>query len=504
MKNTYKTILLSAIFVVSGCSKDWLELENKNDLTSGSFWKTEQHVQQGLIATYATLQTEWGDKWEFFEQFFIGITYRADDIENNTAETYGASLAAFTNNAEDVETQRMWSAYFAGINRANQVIEKTPGVIDLTEEEKDVYIGEAKFLRAYFNFMLVNSFVNIPLITQLGVVNPSQADPEDVWAQIESDLEDAEATMLASHTEEWTGRATKWTAKAFLGKVYLFQEKWTDAETKFKDVVDNGPYDLLPDYEDNFNGKAENGVESVFEAQFTANRAGGVDERHPLNWEVTPYALDGWELFYPSDWLMTEMMADKTPTNEISDRVYQSVFFDDPNSEMRYAADTEWVPYADVKDDLNHAHYFKKYNAYEDRQGSYVGTNVNIMRFADVLLMYAEALNENGKTTDAINQINRVRQRGGAADLGAMTKDALRTQIRNHERPVELAMEWGIRWFDLLRWSRGSVAPISVKQTLTDHGKPNVSNFVEGKHEVNPIPAYELQLNKNMNPNDKW
>lgn len=504
MKKINKVLMAICLIVAGGCSKDFLEIENKNDLTSGSFWKTEQHVQQGLIATYATLQTEWGDKWEFFEQFFIGITYRGDDVDNNKAEAYGAALAAFTNNAEDVETQRMWTAYFAGISRANQLIEKTPGVADLTDTERDAYIGEAKFLRAYFNFMLVNSFQNIPLITSTGIAAPSQATPAEVWAQIEQDLLDAEATMLSSHTDEWKGRATKWTAKAFLGKVYLFQEKWAQAETLFKDVVDNGSYDLLPNYEDNFNGKGENGVESVFEVQFTANREGGVDERNPFNWEVTPYALDGWELFYPSDWLMSEMMLDKTAGNEISDRVYQSVFFDDPQSEMRMAADVTWVAYADVKDDLNHPHYFKKYNAYEDRQGSYVGTNINIMRFADVLLMYAEALNENGKTTEAINQINKVRQRGGASDLTTMTKDALRTQIRHHERPVELAMEWGIRWFDLLRWSRGTVAPASVKQVLTDHGKPNVNNFVPGKHELNPIPAFEVNLNKNINQHTTW
>ena len=155
-------------------------------------------------------------------------------------------------------------------------------------------------------------------------------------------------------------------------------------------MVDAGVYDLLGNYGDNFNGKGENCVESVFEIQFTANRTGGVDERHPFNWEISPSALDGWQLFLPSDWLMDEMMADKTEGGAYSDRVYQSVFFDDPASEMRPPTETYYVPYADIKDNLTFPYYFKKYSEWEDRDGSYVGTNISIIRFADVLLMHAD------------------------------------------------------------------------------------------------------------------
>lgn len=158
--------------------------------------------------------------------------------------------------------------------------------------------------------------------------------------------------------------------------------------------------------------------------------------------------------------------------------------------------------YTVVADSLNHPRYFKKY-AFNADLDNYNGTNIPVIRYADVLLMYAEALNENNKTSLAIDQVNIVRARGGAAPLGVMTKEELRTQIRHHERPVELAMEFGIRWFDLYRWQRGSTATESIKTTLENHNKPFAENF-QDKHIVFPIPLQEININSNLTPNPGW
>ncbi|MFZ6013201.1 MAG: RagB/SusD family nutrient uptake outer membrane protein [Bacteroidota bacterium] len=507
MKKIYGICMIVALSALSACS-DFLDVNDKKDLTNVSFWQTEQHVLQGLTATYAALQSYDGDKWNFFEEVYIGLTYRADDIDNNKSQSYGQKLASFTSTTEESTGYKLWLTCYAGIARANQVIQQTPQVKVLSDAAMNAYIGEAKFLRALNYFFLVCSFENVPKVTtfegDLNKLLPAQAPQAEIWALIEEDLQAAEKYLPESYADEWAGRATKWTAKAMLAKVYLFEEKWTAAEDKFRDVVDNGPYALLSNYADNFNGLGENGSESVFEIQFSGDRNGGVDERHPINWEISPGALDGWELFYPSEWLMSEMMNDKTPGGEYSARVYESVFFDDPSSQMRPPTGTNYVPYADVKSSLTYPYYFKKYNAWSDRQGSYVGTNVSIMRFADVLLMYAEALNENGKTAQAIDEINKVRTRSGAAPLSGMTKDQLRQQIRHHERPVELAMEYAIRWLDLYRWSRGNTVKESVKATLMQHNKPFVANFIEGKHEINPIPYQEIILNRNLVQSDNW
>lgn len=307
--------------------------------------------------------------------------------------------------------------------------------------------------------------------------------------------------MLVHHTSEWKGRATQGAAKALLGKVFLFQEKWQQAESKLAEVVALD-YELLENYEDNFNGKGENGSESIFEIQFTADQSNGNDERQVFNFEVSPYALGGWELFYPSQWLVNQMKTDLDASGNPSKRVYESIFFDDANSKMYSMELGEDVLYSQVSSNLNHPRYFKKY-AHNADVNEYNGTNISIIRYADVLLMYAEALNENGKTNEAITYVNQVRQRGGAVALLEMTKSELRNQIRHHERPVELSMEFGIRWFDLYRWQKGNTATESIKSTLETHGKTFTQNF-QDEHLIFPIPLEELNINENLNQNPGW
>lgn len=502
-----KYIIIAVLFIgfLNSCSDDFINVDNKEVLTEESFWQTEDHAMQALTAAYGALHSASGSKWAFFEEIYTALAYRADDVVNNTAETYGRSLANFTNTTEESGPFNIWQASYAGIGRTNQILQQVPNMDALSDETKKGLIAEAKFLRAYYYFWLVTGFENVPLITtfsgDLENLFPSQAAASDVWAQIEKDLSEAEADLPTSYSSEWKGRATRGAAKALLGKVYLFQEKWSDAESKLQEVTGMG-YALLPNYADNFNGNAENGNESIFEIQFTGDRSNGNDERQVFNFQVSPYAFGGWELFYPSEWLVDEMKTDLTAGGEISDRVYESIFFDDPNSEMYSRADDAVRTYASVSGDLNHPKYFKKYSFNQDTN-FYNGTNISVIRYADVLLMYAEALNENNKTPLAIDQVNIVRQRGGAVPLGAMTKEELRTQIRHHERPVELAMEYGIRWFDLYRWQRGSTATESIKATLEAHNKPGADNF-QDKHIVFPIPLQEININENLNQNPGW
>lgn len=502
-----KFILVAVLALIGmySCSDDFIEVENREVLTESSFWQTEDHALQALTATYAALHSSSGSKWAFFEEIYTAMAYKADDMVNNTAETYSRSLASFTNTTEESGPFNIWRSAYAGIGRANQILQQVPNMEALSQESKDVIMGEAKFLRAYYYFWLVTGFENVPLVTTYEVdpdnLFPGQATPAEVWAQIETDLSEAESAMLVEHSGEWLGRATQGAAKALLGKAYLFQEKWSQAEAKLAEVVAMD-YALLENYADNFNGSAENGSESVFEIQFTGDRANGNDERQVFNFEVSPYAFGGWELFYPSQWLVDEMRTDVDDIGDPSDRVYASIFFDDPGSQM-YSRDSDTeVAYSDVAGELNHPKYFKKYSFNEDTN-FYNGTNITIIRFADVLLMYAEALNENGKTAEAIVEVNKVRERGGAVPLAGLSQSELRTQIRHHERPVELSMEFGIRWFDLYRWQRGSTATESIQTTLENHGKPFAENF-QDKHILYPIPLQEININENLDQNPGW
>lgn len=497
--------IIVATLMLYGCN-NFLQPENVQDLTESSFWQNAEDARKAMVAAYAPLQSFDGSKWTFFEQMYIAVTWKADDILNAPTD-YGKSIADFTNGTDDASVASFWTSNYTGIAYANQIIEKVPGVASMSDAEKKAYVAEAKFLRALYHFHLVVAFENIPLITTVPKSTDdfyvSQVAPAAVWAQIEQDLKDAIAGMPNKQDGEDLGRAGKYTATAYLGKAYLFQEKWSEASAQFGDVIANGGYDLLANYADNFNGAGENGSESVFEIQWSGNRANGNDERHPFNFEVTPGALGGWELYYPSDWLLEEMKTDQTSDGNFSDRVYSSVFFDDPNSKMEDVYTGVNTSYADIKDQLGHPNYFKKYTGQFDLS-YYNGINIHLMRYADVLLMQAEALNEQGQTTAAIDLVNEVRRRSNADDLGAMDKDQLRQQIRHHERPVELSMEYTIRWFDLYRWAKGSVAPEPISATLSAHDKPFESNYVDGKHDTFPIPLSEINKNENLVQNTPY
>ena len=505
----YKMVLLGigiSAMSLNACSDKYLDLQDKQSLNENTFWSTRDHARWGITAAYAALQGHDGSMWTFFEQVYVGLTYKSDEVDNNKNEPYGKELAAFINGPEESSTWNIWATCYAGIGRANQVIENVPRITDMTEEEKAQVIGEAKFLRALNYFTLVNGFENIPLvltfekdITKLPVPH---VKPAEIWTQIEKDLKDAEAVLPLDYNDNnMQGRATRYAAKALLGKAYLFQEKWADAESKLNELYNK--FSLLPNYVDNFNGKSENGPESIFEIQFSGDRT-VTDERHPFNFELRPAALDGWDEMTPSDWLFEEFKKDKKPGGGYSDRVYGSIFFDDPNSSMYdLSVPANLVPYSAVKDDLRMPYYFTKYTYPTDRGGNYTGININVIRYADVLLMLAEAMNENNKTDEAIGLINEVRTRSHAEELsaGAFTKDQLRTQIRHHERPVELSMEWGIRWFDLVRWSRGNIAKESVKTTLSNHNKPFANNFDDRKHVRFAIPQSERNANPLLDQN---
>jgi len=499
--------LLLAVFLFLSCSNNFLDLKNESQLSSESFWKTKEQVNQAVIACYAGLQTYEGDKWTFFEEVWTTMNYRGDDIDNNPSEPYGREVANFTVKTDNSGTLNIWRTWYAIIGRSNQIITNVPlvDVKEVSENEKNNFVAEAKFLRALSYMYLEVYFENVPLVTTFekdeSKMYPSQAKPSDVWNLVEEDLKFAEANLPESYDGANLGRATKWTAKAFLGKVYLAREKWDLARDKFAEVVNSHVYGLVPDFNNVFDGSNENGIESVFEVQFSADRSNGNDERTPINFEGVPYELGGWQLYFASGWILDELKKDKKNDGTYSDRVYGTVFFDDPGSTMFNLETDNWVSYADYKALGGSRIFHKKYNYAVDRQ-NYIGTNIHLLRYADVLLMFAEALNETGKTADAIANINLVRERSRASDLPmTMNQSALRTQIRHHERPAELAIEMGIRWFDLYRWGKGNTAKESIKSTLTLHGKPFISNYNEPKHDLLPIPEYEINTNPNLVPN---
>ncbi len=509
-------IITLPILFFSACQKNFLDKPNKNQLSGASFWKTGDDALAGVIATYAALQSNTGSKWTWFEETYVASEYKTDVIVDNKASGYGSTLHAYTYTTDVSYFTNLWAMCYAGINRANQCISNIPNISNnsqtgLSDAQKQSLISEAKFLRAHFYFVLLNYFQNIPLITTVPTKNSDFYQPdaprEQIWALVESDLKTAKQYLPATRSGSELGRVTSVSAQAYLGKMYLFQEKFAEAHAEFDAVINHSDRTLLPNYEDNFNGTHENGSESLFEIQFSADRSNGNDERNPISWEISSAVIGGWELFYPSPWIVNELKTDVTTGGGYSDRVYGTIFFDDPNSKTAVIDQPSvFKNYSDVKADLDFPYFFKKYTVPTDLadNGNYTGLNMNLIRLADVMLMDAEVQNELGQSVPALALVNTVRARSHASPLLPMSQAALRTQIRHHERPCELAMEYQIRWPDMLRYSLSKVAPEKISDQLKLHNHEFANNFIDGKHNVYPVPFAEISKNPKIHQAANW
>jgi hypothetical protein len=386
----------------------------------------------------------------------------------------------FTHNPNNDNLTSIWKWLYEGVNRANYLEENKD---NLEFENKAVLYGEVYFLRAYYYFELVKFFGDVPLVTDRRLTaSDSQtlerASKTEVYAQIEADLLRAIAALPTAQVQK--GRATKFAAQALLGKVYLFQDKFTETASVLENVI--GVFSLVNNYGDQFVKLGENGTESVFEVQH-ANTSNWWD------WGFTPQGTEGNfgvihngpRAFsgpdYASGWSFN------IPTSTLFDS------FEDGDT-RRDASILDIVAFADANgasyaEGYEHTGYFN--NKYIPRAGesgaqtelNYL-TNYRSIRYADVLLMAAEANNRGGiDDTKAQNYLNQVRARafGDQAHNITATGSTL-TQAIWDERNFELSME-GHRFFDLVR---------------TGQAASKLSGFVAGKHEVFPIPQQEIDI----------
>jgi starch-binding outer membrane protein, SusD/RagB family len=473
----HKSILLLIIlFLASACSDEFLEKKPLGQLTSDNFFETEEHAVWATNAVYNMLRN-----WEVHVFSYIGMTdIVSDDADKGSTPNDGNFLLEiddFTFDAGNIAVSTVWSGYYRGIYRANLAILNIPE-IDMNANLRNRLVGENKFLRAYFYFNLVRWFGGVPLISE--PLNPDEykqpkASAAQVYAQIEQDLLDAIQALPLRYPAADVGRITKGAAEGLLAKVYLTIGDFPRAETHALNVINSGEYGLYSNYEELFQPQGENSQESVFEVQAARFETGGGGSQYNEVQGVRGIPNLGWGFNRPSD----NLVASYEPGDPRRDATIlyvgevlpdgSDIVHDNPEIVNERYNQKAWAP---RHPDGNNA----------DGSG-----NIRILRYADILLIAAEALNETGKSADALTYLNMVRERarGGNPNIlpnvTVTDRDQLRLRIWQ-ERRSELAMEQH-RWFDLLRQGRAA----QVMQAL---GK----NFIEQRHELFPIPQTEIDL----------
>jgi len=447
MKKIIGTLALSVILMLS-CSKEFISIDPVATVTTDLVYKTDKDFQDALTNTYAVFQTVYSDMWQFGD-------LRGDDTKLGLVGNLGCSdMDKFILNSDAGVLSSAWRNYYIIINRANYILTKIASADPAVVTHKDRFIGETKFLRALAYFNLVRIFGDVPLVTTVLSIDESYKVAREKTDKIYSDLiipdlKVAETSLPLVYTGADVGRATMGAAKALLGKVYLTTHDFVNAESKLQELtVAPFTYNLLPKYNDLFDyTKNEHHAEYIFDIEYEE----GINEGSTF---TTQFSLS----FQASGALSNVLIsAFGLPASTVGSGGDQGC----PTDELFNAYDP-----ADLRKGINVAKSYTYNGVTTPISPTGIGSftlkymvssvklndskaNWKVIRFADVLLMYAEALNENNKTALALTTLNRVRTRAGLTGYTGLTQTDARDKILN-ERRFELYLE-GHRWFDLLR-----------------------------------------------------
>lgn len=515
MKNL-RYFMIALLFAM-GCDSK-LDLVNPNLPTTVTYWQTEDQAFAGIVGVYNALAVD----GSYMRTFPCFSDSRGDDMRGDSPATYLELGGKFTIPSTAAEVQWIWRDFYQVIFRANQVIEYVGRMNEtmISNEAKSRIMGQAYFLRGLSYYNLALTFKTVPIVTTLPIDQteyyPSTGTEADLWALILSDFQLAESMLpvtydgLVGPDSGQKGRATKGSAAGMLGKAYLYHKDYQLAATQFEKFFTaplNGVYSLMADYRENFRSERENNAESLFEVQFTT--VGG----SVANWTGEPaanwrqfsglsvaYGMDGkgWSDYLPTRWIYNEYKLEKTIDGKSDPRLLATIASYEPADGSILAYNVSW-PFAE------NAIYPRKYTndglgAATDFSPDVTGAiNYRVLRYSDILLMYAEVLNELNRTAEAYPYIQQVRSRAKLADLSLVKPGMNQAQMRDqlsHERALEFAIE-GQRIQDIIRW--GWLYDPEKLALLKEHDT-DFDTWRAGK-EYLPIPQYELNTNKNLTPN---
>lgn len=448
------------------CGEGFTDLSPISQRNVNQFYNTASDLNTAINAAYKVLQANGA----YNQSYWITQEMRSDNTDQGSDGTgLGAELSVIDNFTENATSEFITAAYtdsFLGVARSNIVLSRIDGV-SMAEADRERIRGEALFLRSLFFYNLAVSFGNIPLpLTEAKSAEEGKALPQvpasEVYKQLIPDLIKAEEGLPIKYDAANVGRATKGAAATLLAKVYLTAGDKKSAETVLRRIIANYGYSLLPDYANLWGLPNKNNAESIFEVQF---KGGGTGTGNAFTNAFSPTL--------------------KHTTGSYRNRPTQDVLkaYEQGDDRFLKSMDTSYVNAQGVlqtntRNDARYITKFGKENAFDEADASY---NFVVFRYADVLLMLAEAL---GEGTEAYGYINQVRARAKLAPLSTASPGTFAQKLL-HERRVELAFE-NHRWADLLRFG-------VAKETLQAQGKTIRSLYL--------IPQRELDINRSYKQN---
>lgn len=477
------------LLISLGSCNDFLTEDLKGTFSTDTFYQNDKQAIQAINGVYhaITFRNSENAIWVFGD-------IAADDAVkggNPGDQSEISYIDDFTADANNGIIGDYWSFAYEAIARANNVIANVPGV-SMEDGLKNRIIGEAKFIRAYSYYNLVNIFGEVPLkllpqLTQETIHVPL-SDVTAIYQQIEKDLSDAAAVLPVSYNSSDVGRVTRGAALAMLGKVNLYQQKWAVAISYFQQLEGLGIYGLLPGYADNFKWANENSIESIFEIQHLAGQSPLTGSA--LNQWFAPATESGYYFDAPTQSLVDAF--EKSSTGEVDPRLDATLgrdgqpwlngeTFSATWSPTGYLTKKHQQPLAEIPSSLK-----------GDGDLNYI-----YLRYADVLLMKAEAFIETGQADSALANLNKVRQRARESFDGTPPADLLEDitstdqniiiNVIYNERRVELGQEFH-RYFDLMRWGK-EIAEAALGPDF---------NYETNRYF--PLPQAEIDANQAINP----
>jgi len=519
---------LLLVLSLTMCSEDVLDKQPLGVLTEETFYQSEKDFDAATLAPYSTMLNLTYD--QFGAGLWNGFLKPDDDVQHRDPND---AMDVFNWTPASNNFGWVWANAYKGIGRANTVLDQLPKANKFGDPaKKPRYEAEAKFMRAWWYFLLATNWGDVPIVTSVPTdveaTMVGNSKPGEVWDLIEADLKFAVANLPSDYGSE-KGRASKWTAQALLGKVQVYRAQWfktpakyAEAATNLQAVVSSGKFSLTANYGDNFDQNKENNQESLFEVQDTqgdnVNSWGTTDTGgragHAWTIYVSPscyYGAGGG--CAPKNWGQGYGQIDITPSLvkefEPGDprRYYtmysQGEIYDPTGTGTPF--DSTWS---------RTGHTPAKYNRPWDPNrfpNNWSENNLRLIRYADVLLLLAEAkLLGANDVAGAATLINQVRARARTTPVPAEAKitpllpdvvagtPAAMLQALMHERRVELATEWDYRYEDLVRWHRAGL--INIK-TDVQFGYPESNTNWKETFLLKPVPQSELDLNQNLKQN---